>query len=266
MAAIRAYFLLLGAAYRAELQYRGNLFLMILGGIAYQGIGLAFIGAVLHRFGAIGGWGFTEIAFLYGLRLTAHGMWVVPFGQLNSIDLVVREGEFDRYLVRPANPLLQLLTRRLHLTAFGDLIGGVILLTTVSTIAPVDWSPLAVGYLLLALVGGALVEVSFQLAIAAGAFRMLTTNGLRIAVDQIFNTVGSYPMKIFSTGVRFGLTFALPLAFVAYLPATVLLGRTGELSVPEWLAYAAPAAGVALFAGAYKLWMHQTRNYTSSGH
>lgn len=53
----RVYLLLAGAAFRAEFQYRGNLFINIIGGLFYQGVGLAFIWAVLDRFGQVGGWG-----------------------------------------------------------------------------------------------------------------------------------------------------------------------------------------------------------------
>ena len=37
--------------------------------------------------------------------------------------------------------------------------------------------------------------------------------------------------------------FGLPLAFMAYFPAVVLLGRTGELQVNPLFAYAAPLRG-----------------------
>ncbi len=263
---MRVYRLLMGAAFRAELQYRGNLLLMILGGLSFQIIGLAFIGAVVHRFGDIGGWRLPEITFLYGLRLTAHGLWIVPFGQVGTIDNVVRDGEFDRYLVRPASPLTQLLTRRLEFTGLGDLLGGIALLGVATAWADIDWSPLAVAYLILAVIGGALIELAAQLACAATVFRTLSTQGPRIIIDQIFNNLGHYPMQIFGANVRFGLTFVLPVAFVSYIPATLLLGREGELAIPQWLAVAAPLVGFVLFAGAYRVWTWQIRHYASTGH
>lgn len=88
---LRTYKLLVGAAWRAEMQYRGNLLVNILGGLCYQGAGLAFIWAVLARFGNLGGWTLGEIAFLYGLRLAAHGLWIVPGHQLLFVDQVVVE-------------------------------------------------------------------------------------------------------------------------------------------------------------------------------
>jgi ABC-2 type transport system permease protein len=263
---MRAYVILLGAAVRAELQYRANFLIHMIGGICYQGIGLACIWAVLSQFGTIGGWSLREVAFLYAIRLTAHGLWVVPFGQLFSVDEVVRLGEYDRYLVRPANPLVQLITRRIHLTAFGDLLGGVLLLVIASAHAPVRWSPGAVAFLLLAVVGGAMVELSLQLAASAMAFRLLSTLSLKFSIDAVFNDVGSYPLKIFGGAARFGLTFVFPLAFVAYLPSTVLMDRTGELAVPVWLAWGSPMVGGVLLAVAYLFWTWQSRYYKSSGH
>jgi ABC-2 type transport system permease protein len=263
---MRAYLILLGAAVRAELQYRANFLIMLVGGVCYQGVGLAFIWAVLNRFGTIGGWSLREIAFLYAIRLTAHGLWLVPFGQLINVDEVVRMGEYDRYLVRPANPLIQLMTRRIQLTATGDLAGGLALLAFTAGYAPVHWSLGAVGFLALAVLGGAMVEGSTQLAGSALVFRLLSTMSLKLGIDSVFNEFGSYPLRIFGPAARFGLTFLFPHAFVAYLPASVLLNRTGELTVPSWLAWGSPVVGGALLFLAYRFWSWQSRYYTSPGH
>jgi len=55
-------------------------------------------------------------------------------------------------------------------------------------------------------------------------------------------------------------------AFIAYLPATVLLGRTGELAVHPLFAYVAPLVGVLVFSLAYAFWKGELRHYQSSGH
>ncbi|WP_310728624.1 ABC-2 family transporter protein [Streptomyces sp. N2A] len=263
---LRTYRLLVAAAFSAEFQYRGNLLINIAGGLFYQGVGLAFLWAVLERFGTIGGWGLDEITFLYGMRLMAHSLWATPGNQLIYVDEVIVGGEYDRYLVRPAPPLVQLLARRLRLTALGDLIGGVALLAFASSRAPVDWSPAAAGYLVLAIIGGALVEGALQLAACALAFTMKKTMPIRLTIDTVFNDFGNYPLKIFGSAASFGLTFLFPLAFVAYLPATMLLNREEELAVPSWLGWGAPAAGVLLMYAAYRFWVWQSRSYESSGH
>jgi len=261
---VRAWWLLTRTVYRAQLEYRANLLLSVLGGILYQTTSLAVIGVILARFGSVGGWGLPEMAFLYGLRLTAHGLFMVAL-PLSDTDTMVRSGEFDRFLVRPAGLFAQSVTRRAPIVAFGDLIGGVTILVVAAANAPVRWTVLSVVYLGLAVVGGALLEGAFQVAAAGLAFRMLSTMHVRLLVDAVFGTFGNYPLRIFGAGVRFTLTFLFPLAFLAYLPASVLLDRTGELSVPGWLALLAPAVGALLFGAAYLFWHGQIRHYSSSG-
>lgn len=256
---------LAAAALRSELQYRTN-FWMILGGLTYQCVGFAFIWVVLERFDVIAGWALGEVAFLYGIRLTAHGLWVVPFNRMLDLDTIVREAEFDRFLVRPFNPLLQLLTSRFWLGSFGDIVGGVTILAVAVSLVDIDWSPAAVGYLLLALIGGALLESALQLAIASLNFRLLSARNFQIITDNVFSTFGNYPLTILGGTTRFVLTFVVPLAFMAYLPATVLLDRTDELSISPWFAYLAPAVGALWFFAAYRFWCWQMRGYQSAGH
>jgi ABC-2 type transport system permease protein len=256
---------LLRAALRAELQYRANLFVVCVG-LVYQGSGFAFIWVVLDRFETIAGWSTAEVAFLYGLRLTAHGLWVVPFNRLLELDITVRQGEFDRYLIRPLHPLLQLLTSRFWLGSFGDIIGGVTILGVALTLVDVHWSPVTVVYLLLALVGGALVESAVQLLISSFTFRILSTRPLQVATDTVFNTFGNYPLSIFRGAWQWLMTFVLPLAFVAYLPASLLLDHTGGLAVPAELAYVTFPVGVVWFGVAWWVWDRQARHYQSTGH
>lgn len=263
----RMYAVLMAAAMRAQGQYRANLLIELIGAIAYQGAGFAFVWVVVDRFGEIGGWHLPELALLYGLRLGAHGVFTFLFAQLmGEVGDVVRQGEFDRYLVRPVDPLLQLITRRFNLTVLGDLLGGMALIVAGASQVDVAWTAPSVGFLVLALIGGALVEGSLHLATSALAFRLLSVQALTGAIDNLLATLGGYPLRIFPASAQFALTFLFPLAFVAYFPATVLLGRTDELSVPPWLAGFAPLVGVVLFAVAYVFWRQQIRHYSSSGH
>jgi len=262
---IRQYAALLRAGFRAELQYRANAVLQVLGAVAYQGTSLAFVGILLHRFGTLGGWGFREIAFLYGMRLLSHAVYTVPFAQLGYVDFVIQNGEFDRYLLRPVNPFVQLLTRRFTLLALGDLVLGISLLVIVSVQAPVAWTPLHVLYLIAAVIGGGMVESGVHTGLGALTFRLLSTGSLKAFADEIFTVFGAYPLNVMGRVVSYGLTFLVPLAFIGYFPATILLGRSGELYVPTWLAGAAPAFGFAIFWAGYRLFIHQSRYYSSPG-
>ena len=254
-----------GASLRSEFQYRANVITSILGGVIYQLTGFVVVWIIVDRFAELGGWSLPEITFLYGMRLTSHGIFYATISQMFELDRVLINGEFDRFLVRPMSPLAQVLTRKLRVNCFGDLIGGLALLAAASRGIDVDWSPAAIGLLAAAVVGGALIEGAVQITLGSLSFRYLNTLQLRVAVNEVFNLYGNYPVRIFPRLLEYLLTFALPVAFVAYLPASVILDKTGGLHVAPWLAWGAPLIGVVLFALSLRVWDRMSRQYQSAG-
>jgi ABC-2 type transport system permease protein len=263
---VRLYWLLQRASWRSALQYRLNIAVTVLGGALYHGSGFAFLWVLLHTVHTLAGWDIGAVAFLYGLRLLAHALWLVVIGGVTWVDRLVREGEFERMLLRPVNPLLQVITTRRDLMYLGDLSTALAVFGVAAVVAPVDWSPGAVGLIALAVLGGALIEGSVQLAVGALSFRLLYSWPLRLFADDSVSMLASYPHRVFGPAAQRVLTYALPVAFIAYLPASTLLGRTGELAVPPVLGYAGPLVGAGLFALAYAVWTRQLRHYQGVGH
>lgn len=257
---------LASASIRSEFQYRANFFASICSGMLYQLTGFVAVWIIVARFNDLGGWTLAEITFLYGMRLSSHGVFYACFSQLFESDRVFITGEYDRFLVRPMSPLLQLFTRKLRINCFGDLLGGALLLGFASIGVAVDWSPLKILYLLLAIVGGALVEGAVQISLGSLAFRFLSTMSMRTTVNEVFNLYGNYPFTIFPKALAYLLTFALPVAFVAFFPSTLILDRTDSLHVSPLVAVVAPLVGVVLFLIALRIWGGQSRHYQSSGH
>jgi ABC-2 type transport system permease protein len=259
--ALRLYVLLQRAAARGAMQYRLNTVIGVLSGALWQGTGFAFIWVIMHTFPSLAGWGLAEIAFLYGLRLTAHALAMIPMMSVNDIERLVREGEFDRFLLRPLNPLVQVIGNRVGVGQFGDLLVGVVLLAVAAGPAQIRWDAWLVAFCFVAIVGGALIEAAFFLAFCSLSLRMVDTFALRAFVDDVFSRFGSYPMKIFGGVTEWLLTFVLPVAFVAYVPASVVLGKLGT----PW-ALATPLLGGVLIGLAYLLWRRQLDHYQSAGH
>ncbi|BCY12167.1 ABC transporter permease [Actinoplanes sp. L3-i22] len=263
---LRLYLLLRGASLRGVLQYRGNLLMMVLAGAAYQGSGFAFVWALLHTFGTVAGWGLGQIAFLYGMRLLSHALWLVTMDGIGQSDFLIREGQLDRMLLRPANVLSQMASHTRSILPFGDLSMAILVFGVALVVADVDWSAGSVGFLVLAVLGGAFLEASVVVALAGLSVRVLDTWAYRMMTLDAIDTLGSYPLSVFGTGVQRVLTYVLPVAFIAFLPASVILGRTGQLAVPAWLGLLSPLVGVALFTLAYRFWRHQLRGYQGVGH
>lgn len=262
---LRAGTILLGGALRCAAQYRADLLFSMIAGLLFQGTGFLTVWVVLARFDAIAGWSITDMALLYGMRLFAHGLWVVVLSPLSQLSRYIREGTFDRYLVRPVNPLVQLMTTRIWFGPAGDLLGGAILLATAMTLVDVDWTVWRVAFLALALLGGAMLEAGVQLGLSSTSFRFVKADQIRFTTDQVFSMFGNYPAKIFGTVGLWALTAVIPVVFVAYLPASVLLGHADATGLPSWLAYTSPLVGAAVMVLGYRIWTYQLRDYTGTG-
>src|SRR5262249_38728874 len=98
------------------------------------------------------------------------------------------------------------------------------------------------------------------------AVRIVDTWAFRLVTYDAIDTLSSYPMSIFGATAQRLLTYALPVAFIAFLPASLVLGRTGGVAAPAALGYATPLVGVVLFALAYQFWKRQLRRYEGVGH
>jgi ABC-2 type transport system permease protein len=74
----------------------------------------------------------------------------------------------------------------------------------------------------------------------------------------------AYPVSIYGTGVRFLLTFVVPVAFINYYPAGLFLNRP-EYTEVRSLVVIAPVVGLGLFALAVALWRRGLAAYSSAG-
>jgi len=254
------------ASIRGEMQYRASFVMSVLFGLLFQSVGFIFVAVVLTRFDAVAGWGLWEVALLYGIRLTAHGIWTLTVNQLYRFDRMVQDGTWDRYLIRPMPLWSQLMFTQFRTTPIGDFASGFVLLIVALVRVDIAWTPERVLFLPLAILGGALIDGAFQLGTAAFAFRFLDTLPLRIVFDDFQGRFASYPMTIFDRPLRNFLTWIVPMAFMAWIPSTVLLGRTAELPFPGWVAWLAPVIGVALMWLAVWIFRRESRQYQSAGH
>jgi ABC-2 type transport system permease protein len=232
---------------------------MMLGNIT----GILFIWVLFQHIPALNGWSFAQLLMLNGFTALMFGVWhafltgPAPW----EVEDYVRNGTFDRYLVRPVNPLLNLLMGEINDDGFGDIISGIAILAVAGGMLGMVWTPQLLAALAVLVISGGLIVFAFMTIIAAIAF---WTTQVRAIVDVFFNFTRflDYPLDIYSTGVIMFLTFALPIGFTSYYPAQLFLGR-GLWMQAVWLT---PLIAGALLAIAYAVWNIGLKNYTSTGH
>jgi|SRR5579859_6738627 len=266
MRALSTYRRLVAANLTAELRHGPSALVGLVMSFGFQLTGLLFLWVVLDRSGGLGGWTKGEVTFLYGLRLLVRGLSLLVFGRLDGLPGLVHSGGFDRYLVRPLPPLLQVMAARVSLNALGDVVGGVTIFLLGNTLVRFSWSPTDLAYLVLVILGGCLLEPALRLIVASLSFWFVGTGRLLFVVDDLFNSAGNYPLSIFDGAIQLVFTLAVPVALVASVPATVLLARTPELGVQPLVAQAVPFAGLIWFVTAHRVWQRALRSYQSTGH
>jgi len=247
------------------MQYRGDFITALAMGLAWQTSILVFATVLLTRFPGLGGWTSGGVLLIVAIRMLSHGGMVLVFNSLIMIPYIVQQGALDRYLIRPMPVYRQILLYTFPLNALGDSFSALLLFAFAITRVHLSWTPLMALYLVAAVIGGVLLEAAIQTLVSILAFRFTIPMAVFMWFDRMIATFGNYPFSILPLAARAVLTYLLPVAFVAYLPAAVLTGRVASTGVPEWLAYASPAAGPFLYILARYAWFRALRHYESVG-
>ncbi len=155
------------------------------------------------------GWKFTDLAFLYALVTVGFGLANAFFGNCTRIASIVYTGELDYYLSMPTPTLLHLLISRSSISAWGDILFGVLIFIL---IVPITVTNMVV------FIGGAMISamtfVSF--AVITGSVSFFVPRGELISRQfmSIFFGLSMYPTDIFPVWVKVMTFTILPAAFL----------------------------------------------------
>ena len=262
---LRAYRLIAGMWIRSALAYRASFVLTVCGNLLLTGLDFVAILLMFSQVDALGGWTLPEVAFLYGLSVTAFGTAQLALGSMASLGGRVRDGSFDTLLVRPAPVLAQVAADRFALRRLGRGVQGAAVLGWALVAVDVDWTVAKALLIPVTLVSGAVIFGS--LFVAGGAFQFLAQDAAEVqnAFTYGGTTLLQYPPTVFGRDLVRGVTFVLPLAFVNWVPAAHVLGRPYPLGLPAGAAFAAPLVAAVCGALAGTVWRAGLRSYRSTG-
>ncbi len=262
---VRLYLALMALNLRASWQFPGQMMLRVVVTIVLEGLQLLVLWVVLDRFGSVGGWTFWEVALLLALKDLAHTVYYQLFWT-GGLDTAVIHGDLDKLLVRPMNPLIHFLAdheqspARIPMALF-----SVGLITLASTQIPIEWTFLKLLGLTIGFVGGVLIYTGIQLLGSSLAFWTKREDTLTVFLPWITNTFTQYPLHIYGTVVLAVLTFALPFAFMNFIPVAFVIDRGGDLLFTPYLVFAAPVIGLLLLGLGRVVWNRGLRVYESAG-
>lgn len=259
------YLRLLAARIRADWQYRTSFALFGLGQAAIALLDFLAIAVIFGQVRRLGGWSLPEVAFLYGLSTVAFALADVFVSQVEWVSQLIRDGSFDRLLVRPVGPLVQISAEHFALRRVGKLVQAAAVLGLALAWVDIDWDAGRVALTVVTIVAAAVIFGALFVMAESIAFWLVESREVANAFTYGGQFLTQYPLSILEEWLRRLVIFVVPLGFVAYLPALRILGKPAPDGLPSWLGYGTPVVAVALVQVARMVWASAIRHYRSTG-
>lgn len=257
----RIYRILVAQNLKRLMEYRADFLTGAVSFLIDQAIGIAFLSIIFSQIPQLAGYTFKQMLFIYGFsqipkgldHLLTDNLWCVGY-------FIVRKGDFDKYLIRPINPLFHVIAENFQVDAAGELIVGIGLLVYAAPDAGLHVTAGTVLLTLLAIPFAVLIYTSLKIMTSALAF-WLKSSGFLIQMVYGLNEFSKYPVNIYSLPIRILVTYIIPFAFTGYYLSRYLL--TGEH--PWFSIGGVMLVSVVLFTISLRIWNKGITAYESAG-
>lgn len=256
---ISLYFSFLKASLKEMLIYRLDCIVGMISQVVTQLVEIIFIWIVFQNTDSLAGWNFRQILLLYGVTLISIGISDFCFDALYDIGpKYIRNGEFDKILLRPVHPLISIIGSSKEFTALGYFVLGLFLTITmlIKLMIPIT-IVLVLKIIFFSIVGAAIIG-AINTIFSIASFWTYRSNEVIWSFYRVY-TFAQYPLGIYNQLIKLLITAILPFAFVAYYPTMNYLGMNSKMI------YIAPIIMVILWIIAIKLWNLALNKYRSTG-
>ncbi len=256
----------LGMLIKSSFQYKANAFFLSFGVFIRELVNVLIMFLLLKKFGDINGWTLYEMLFLYSLIYLSYSILVGFFAGIRNFPHFIHSGSLDKYLTKPMGVLFQVIsTQADYFASIGHGIIGFSLFFYSAELIGLVWTPLYIGYYLLAIIGGVLIQLSIWLFTASLSIWTVKSESIIGFIFWNGRKFSGYPLSIFPGFIKFLLMFIIPFAFVNYFPAQFFLRKPDLQDFWPGFIYLTPVVGVLLFIGVMFFWRFSIRHYSSTG-
>lgn len=247
--------------FKVMMEYRMDFLIGVLSVFGQQFAALFFLSIVFQHIESLNGWGFYEILFIYGIAFLGRAVHHIFFDNLWTIGWqYIRTGNLDRILMRPVNPLFQIVAERVQQDGFGQLLIGGSVLWLASNELGMTWSMMDILVLLVMVLASGMIYIAVNLFFATFSFWMIDSLPVVFAVFSL-SDFARYPMTIYSKVIMFVLTYIIPFGFTAFYPAMYFFEGRGF----TMFALATPLVAILSLIIAYRFWLYGLRAFASTG-
>lgn len=253
-------------SFHARMQYRVDSVVAMLAVFIRESANVIVIYLALLKFDKINDWNVNEMLFLFSILFLTYAFVVSLFADLRDFSCMIREGRFDRLVIRPRGLLFQLILNNADLLAtagHGTL--GIVLFVISANKVGIQWNVTTILYYISAIIGGVLIQGAMFIIFSALSFYFVETNSIREIFYWNMRKFAGYPISIYNKLIQTLMIYVIPFAFVNYFPAQYLLRKADMANYNEIYMYIAPLVGVVLYLIAYGFWRISVKRYKSTG-
>lgn len=259
---IKIYTIFIKQYLKTLMEYRTDFLIGMLSFFVMQASNIIFISVIFSRVPHLNGWSYHEVLFIYGFSQIPRGidhlftdnLWLLA-------NFYVKSGQFDKYLLRPINPLFHLIAERFQPDAFGEIIIGVSIVIYAYKQLALSFTLLQWGLFVIAVLAGVVIYTSIKLIGASLSLWTKKSQQFLFIIYQLAD-FSSYPISIFSTFIKVILTFIIPFSFVAFVPASFFIGRP---YIPMTILACVLVASVLWSIAYHGVWKQGLKAYESTG-
>lgn len=247
---------------KSSFEYRLNMLMVAISNVFVSLAELISVYLMFTQFESVGDWGFYETCLVFGIITTVFAIAECFARGYDEFPKLIKNGDFDRMLVRPVNIHKQIFGSKIEFSKFGRILLGIVVSIIALCNLNIVWNFWKVIVLIATFICGCLV-VWGEFMIGAG-ISIFTIDNLEFI--NIF-TNGSkelafYPINIYKKWLTRFFTFVIPIACFNYLPLSFLLGK-GNL--PQFVYAISPFLGMLFFIPCLLFMNWCLKKYQSTG-
>lgn len=276
---VKLYFRYLSMAIKSKMMYRADWFISLAGLVVSNLIAFFTLYLSTLPVQSLDGWTFSHIVFLQGFLLVPMGidhaltdkLWNYGGGLINN-------GEMDRILMKPINPLFQMCAEYFQEGGLGEIVIGIVFMCISGPQISFATGFNAIFPLIIGLLFSPLIYFAIKVFTMSIAFYNRRSISIMSGVYNI-KEYGKYPSSIYGTAGVGGkiiynvLLFILPFGLIGYLPLAAFMFPSKEIALLWFSIPSSPylimgliiAVSIIMVTIAILFFKHALKSYSSAG-
>lgn len=257
---MKVYFKTILMLIKMQLEYRKAFIVAVIGSFFITFLLTISVYFLFEEFNQIGSWTFYEVAFLFGMVFLNFSFSEMFLRGLDHFENIIKNGEFDRILIRPQNVLIQSTCMEFDFSKIGRMFQCIAVIGISLVNINIEWDLYKVLVLILMNIGCFVIFLG--IFILKAAFCFWTVEGLEFMniLSEGGKKVAQYPIDIYAKWFRVFFTFIVPFGLVNYYPVLYMFGK-----VDNWIFGLFPIFTLIFLIPCILVWRLGIRHYESTG-